>query len=239
MGNYLSAPLVIAIAIPEVLGALVSASTAKNITWYQTLSKPSWAPPTWAFGQLWSFLYACIGAAAFVVWTEGGFSAQQGSLTLLGINMVLNLAWMPIFFNAKNMTLSIIDNIAALLTAVLVCTKFYQINKLSGYLLYPYVAFLVFANALNISIATKNKNLDDGIYKDFTKDQAFKNPGEAGYRPKPPPATASAAPLPSLTRAPRSRPARLLVGVPRRTLAPMRASARMMHAPGARAAFAL
>ena len=46
--------------------------------------------------QLWSLLYACIGAAAFVVWTEGGFSAQQGPLTLLGINMVLNLAWMPV-----------------------------------------------------------------------------------------------------------------------------------------------
>ncbi len=46
------APQVIAIAVPEVLGALVSASTAKNITWYQTLAKPSWAPPTWAFGQV-------------------------------------------------------------------------------------------------------------------------------------------------------------------------------------------
>ena len=46
--------------------------------------------------QLWSLLYALIGAAAFVVWTEGGFSAQQGALTLLGVNMVLNLAWMPV-----------------------------------------------------------------------------------------------------------------------------------------------
>ena len=48
---------------------------------------------------------------------------------------------------------------ATLATAVLVCTKFYQVNKLSGYLLYPYVAFLLFANALNISIATKNPNV--------------------------------------------------------------------------------
>ena len=47
---------------------------------------------------------------------------------------------------------------AALASAVLVTTKFYQINKLAGYLLYPYVGFLIFANALNISIATKNKN---------------------------------------------------------------------------------
>ncbi len=45
-------PQVIAIAVPEVLGALVSASTAKNLTWYQTLAKPSWAPPTWLFGQV-------------------------------------------------------------------------------------------------------------------------------------------------------------------------------------------
>lgn len=45
------------------------------------------------------------------------------------------------------------------MTAVLVCTKFYQVNKLSGYLLYPYVAFLIFANALNIAIATKNPNV--------------------------------------------------------------------------------
>ena len=48
------------------------------------------------------------------------------------------------------------------MTAVLVCTKFYQVNKLAGYLLYPYVAFLLFANALNISIATKNQNVRDG-----------------------------------------------------------------------------
>ena len=48
---------------------------------------------------------------------------------------------------------------ATLVTAVLVCTKFYQVNKLAGYLLYPYVAFLLFANALNISIATKNQNV--------------------------------------------------------------------------------
>ncbi len=46
--------------------------------------------------QLWSLLYGLIGAAAFVVWTEGGFSAQQGAITLLGVNMVLNLAWMPV-----------------------------------------------------------------------------------------------------------------------------------------------
>ena len=52
---------VIAIAVPEVLGALVSASTAKNITWYQTLAKPSWAPPTWAFGQVHpSYIYGCM-----------------------------------------------------------------------------------------------------------------------------------------------------------------------------------
>jgi len=45
--------------------------------------------------QLWSLLYALIGASAFVIWTEGGFAAQQGPLALLGVNMVLNLAWMP------------------------------------------------------------------------------------------------------------------------------------------------
>ncbi len=56
--------------------------------------------------------------------------------------------------------------------------------------------------------------LDDGLYKDFTQDQSFKNPGEAGYRPKPPPATASAAPPAGLARAGRSRPTRLLVRGP-------------------------
>ena len=60
-------------------------------------------------------------------------------------------------------------------------------------------------------VGLRRAQLEDGIYKDFTKDQAFKNPGEAGYRPKPPPATASAAPAPSLARAPRSRRAHLLV----------------------------
>ena len=56
-----------------------------------------------------------------------------------------------------NLTLRV--RAATLATAVLVSTKFYQINKLAGYLLYPYVGFLIFANALNISIATKNQNV--------------------------------------------------------------------------------
>jgi benzodiazapine receptor len=124
-------------------------------------------------------LYVFLGLASFVVWTQGGFAEQTGPLVLYAINLVLNLAWMPIFFNQKNMGLAQIDNLATLATAVVLAKQFYRVKPVAGYLLWPYVAFLTFANALNYFHLKNNsiRTVEEDLYHSSDK----KNPGEAGY----------------------------------------------------------
>lgn len=180
MGSYFSVPLAISLAIPLIAGSIVSASTADNVlVWYKTLPKPSWNLPTPIFGPTWSFLYVFLGLASFVVWTQGGFAEQTGPLVLYAINLVLNLSWMPLFFNKKDFGLAQLDNVATLATAVVLAKQFYRVKPVAGYLLWPYVAFLTFANALNFFHLKHNSErpIEDDLY--HSKDK--KNPGEPGY----------------------------------------------------------
>ncbi|CAL8466618.1 g6154 [Coccomyxa elongata] len=180
MGSYFSVPLAISIAIPLIAGSVVSASTADNVlVWYKTLKKPSWNLPTPVFGPTWSFLYVFLGLASFVVWTQGGFAEQTGPLVLYAINLVLNLSWMPLFFNKKDFGLAQIDNLATLATAVVLAKQFYRVKPVAGYLLWPYVAFLTFANALNFFHLKNNSNRT--IEEDLYHQEGKKNPGEPGY----------------------------------------------------------
>lgn len=179
MGSYFSVPLAISLAIPLIAGSIVSASTADNVlVWYKTLPKPSWNLPTPVFGPTWSFLYLFLGLASFVVWTQGGFAEQTGPLVLYAVNLVLNLSWMPLFFNKKDFGLAQIDNLATLATAVVLAKQFYRIKPVAGYLLWPYVAFLTFANALNYFHLKNNSSRP--IEEDLRSEDK-KNPGELGY----------------------------------------------------------
>ena len=64
--------LIIAVAAPIVIGGLSGFATARGVsTWYPTLVKPSFNPPAWVFGPVWTVLYLMMGVAAFLVWRQG------------------------------------------------------------------------------------------------------------------------------------------------------------------------
>jgi tryptophan-rich sensory protein len=104
----------VALAIPQILGGISGASTAKSILqWYKPdVKKPSWHPPLPLFGSIWPVLYTLIGFASFVVYVEGGsFSRNAGPLTLYAAQLLLNVIWQPLFFNARNLQLAQLDNL--------------------------------------------------------------------------------------------------------------------------------
>ncbi|MCO5562246.1 hypothetical protein L7F22_015872 [Adiantum nelumboides] len=141
--------LAIAVAIPVVSGMLVSLFNAANVDWYNKLRKPDWNPPSWLFGAAWGVLYAVMGFASWLVWARGGWDIHGYALSIYALQLVLNLAWPVIFFGVKHMGLALAD-IVALWVSLFACIRAFQvINPLAGRLLYPYLAWVTFATALN------------------------------------------------------------------------------------------
>ena len=101
--------LVIAIAAPVIIGAIIASVNQPSSEWYKSLNKPSWNPPDWLFGAAWSVLYSIIGYSGWLIWSQGGWEAQSGPLTTYIIQLILNFAWPAICFGGKNLGLALVD----------------------------------------------------------------------------------------------------------------------------------
>ena len=145
-----------AILLPFVGSIPIPFLTKKNIpSWYKYLKKPSWHPPTWILGPVWSFLYASMGYASYLVYNEGG---DNIAMVLYCLQLLLNWAWTPIFFGQHKVKLAAYE-ISALWIAVAACgIKFFSINQVAGFLFIPYQAWVTFAAALNFSIWRLNED---------------------------------------------------------------------------------
>ncbi len=125
---------------------------------FQALQKPTWNPPGWLFGPVWTLLYVLIGASAWLVWRERRVSSSERRTAWMAfaLQAVLNLAWTPLFFGLHSPGLAFLD-ISLLWLAVLWTTvAFGRIRPLAGYLLVPYVLWVSFALVLNGTIWLMN-----------------------------------------------------------------------------------
>jgi tryptophan-rich sensory protein len=120
--------------------------------WYFDLAKPSWTPPGWIFGPVWTLLYAMMGVAAWLVWKQTGFSRARAALSLFAIQLVLNGVWSWFFFGLHRPGLAFIDILALWVMILATTLAFWQHRPLAGALLIPYLAWVSFASALNFSI---------------------------------------------------------------------------------------
>ncbi len=132
-----------------ILGSLFTASSIP--TWYIALNKPWFSPPNWVFGPAWTILYVLMGISLYLVWRK------KKVPSIFWIQLVLNTLWSIIFFGLKNPVLALIEVIALWIAIVFTIKSFYKINKLSAYLLYPYLAWVSFATFLNLFIIILNK----------------------------------------------------------------------------------
>ncbi|CAH0769948.1 unnamed protein product [Bemisia tabaci] len=128
-------------------------------TWYPTLKLPSWRPPNYYFGPVWTTLYSSMGYASYIVYRDGGGFSGPAKLPLAvyGTQLALNWAWTPIFFGAHNLKLALIDIAALWISAAATSYLFSRVNKTAGLLLLPYLAWLTLASALTYTIYRDNK----------------------------------------------------------------------------------
>lgn len=139
-----------------VLGFLSGVQTADSIsTWYAQLNKPSWNPPNWLFGPVWSILYILMGVSLAMVLNSTS-TLKTKAVIVFSVQLILNLAWSYIFFVQKNMGGALIEIIFLLIFIIVTIVSFYPIRKTASYLLLPYLCWVAFASFLNYTIYSLN-----------------------------------------------------------------------------------
>ena len=141
--------------VPPFLVAFVSSqwTVTDAGSWYDTLEKPSWTPPGYAFGIAWTLLYLAIGIAAWLVWLTGNRVYSVAiPLAVWLIQLVLNLGWTFAFFNQESIVSGIFVIAALWLAIAATIVAFLPKSRPAAALLIPYLAWVTYAAALNIEI---------------------------------------------------------------------------------------
>jgi tryptophan-rich sensory protein len=120
-------------------------------TWYQSLNQPSFTPPSWVFGPVWTILYLMIAIVAYRIAYAQETSWKIPTLALWALQIVLNALWTPIFFGAKNLGGAMIYIGLLWVTICVLIWTTRQVDKLSAFLLLPYLAWVSFAGVLNFA----------------------------------------------------------------------------------------
>jgi tryptophan-rich sensory protein len=121
--------------------------------WYASLNKPSWNPPAWLFGPVWTALYLMMATAAWLVWKRSGWGK---AMAFYGIQLVFNAAWTPIFFGAHQPGWALVDIIAMWVAIAVTMIAFFRVSKAAGWLMVPYFAWVSFAMVLNFTLWRMN-----------------------------------------------------------------------------------
>jgi benzodiazapine receptor len=152
--------LVIALVIPLAVGGLGGWATARSVeTWYPTLAKPSWNPPPWIFGPVWTTLYLLMGFAAWRIWRLGWDGpAVRAALGFFALQLLFNLAWSFLFFGFQRLDLALIEIIVLLALVGVTTLRFLSLDRLAGWLLLPYLLWTAFASVLNATIWWLNRS---------------------------------------------------------------------------------
>jgi len=151
--------LIAAIIICNLAGAIGGIFTARSVTtWYSTLSKPSFSPPSWVFAPVWTTLYTLMGVAAWMVWRKGVAQAPvRTALIVFAIQLLLNAVWSPVFFGLRSPGYAFLVILALWAAIALTIVWFLKASTPAGLLLLPYIAWVSFAAVLNYELWRLNR----------------------------------------------------------------------------------
>ena len=138
------------------VGGFASASASE---FYRDLVRPSWAPPGWLFGPVWSVLYVLMGVAAWLVWRVRGFSGARDALLVFVIQLAANALWTWLFFVWRQGGLAFAEILLLLALILTTIVLFWRVSRLAAVLLFPYFLWVVFASALSLFMWRLNPGL--------------------------------------------------------------------------------
>ncbi|WP_233131682.1 TspO/MBR family protein [Robiginitalea sediminis] len=150
--------ILIAVGVCLLIGFLSGYATQSSVTtWYAGLNKPWFTPPNWLFGPVWTLLYILMGIAAGLVWARGLHHIWvKTALYHFGFQLLLNGSWSLVFFGLQEPFWAFLIIMALLVLIILTLKWFRVVSKPAGWLMLPYLAWVLFASVLNLSIVQLN-----------------------------------------------------------------------------------
>ena len=145
--------LLVALAVCLGTGALGALITTPEIDgWYRSVAKPAWTPPDWVFGPVWTTLYVLMAIAVWLVWVRRRPGESIFPIGTFGLQLALNLGWSWLFFGLHRPGWASAEILVLLAAIVETALQFRRSSSAAAWLLVPYMAWVSFAAALNISI---------------------------------------------------------------------------------------
>jgi translocator protein len=139
--------------VPLAVGGISGYATASSIHgWYEHLIKPSFNPPNYLFGPVWTLLYTLMGVALFIILNSPKSDARTQAVKIFAIQLILNFFWSFLFFKFNLLGIALIEIILMLLSIGTMIKYFSRVNKLAAYLQIPYLLWVSFATMLNGAI---------------------------------------------------------------------------------------
>ena len=150
--------LIICVVGILVLGSLSGLANVGSINgWFATLNKPSFNPPNYLFGPVWTFLYIMMGISLYMIIQTPKTEIRNTALIFFAIQMALNFSWSFLFFYFKWPGIAFIEIIVMWIAIIMMILTFYRISNTAAYLQIPYLLWVSFASILNGTIWYLNK----------------------------------------------------------------------------------
>ena len=134
-------------------GVAIGSVTAPG-AWYAGLKKPSFNPPNWVFGPVWTILYVLIAIAGWRIWARGG---PGWAKTAWGAQLALNFLWPPVFFSARRVDLGLGVVLALFVAIVGFMIASWREDRVASLLFGPYAVWTGYASLLNAAVLYLNE----------------------------------------------------------------------------------
>lgn len=150
--------LIASLLLPLAIGGIAGLFTTEEIPdWYATLNQPSFNPPNWVFGPVWTTLYMILGISLFLIWKLPASKIRNQAILIFMVQLFLNFCWSFFFFYFKMIGLALIDIVALWIMIVVMLVQFYKLKPVAAYINIPYLLWVSFATALNMAYFFLNK----------------------------------------------------------------------------------
>ena len=151
--KFLTFLLFLAITFSALLIGGLATITFKE-PWYSLLNKPSFNPPDWIFGPVWTTLYTLMTVAIWLYWHTK--NRDMNTVYIYFIHLVFNTTWSVVFFVFHNILFALINLLVIIFFIIVLILKYKDINKVSYYLMIPYLLWSCYALILNFSLLILN-----------------------------------------------------------------------------------